>query len=587
MHPPFWSALAISLSLATTAWARPISIAEINYNPLDGSDYEFVELVNSGTANFMLTGCKFTSGIDYVFASGTLAPGARLVLARDLTKFASRYPGVTALGPYKKKLSDTGDTITLTTGAGVELIKMKYDINGSWPSRANGLGSSLEVLDPNGDLSDPLNWRSSTEYNGSPGVGGVGPLNTVVINEVLTHTDPPIEDSIELYNRAATSVDISHWYISNQRSDPAKFHIPAGTVMPPHSFKVFFEQRGVAGAAGFNTSITGNKPDFTFNSAHGDEAVLMSTTGGTHLQYWVDSVSFGSAQHGYSFGRYPDFTGPLVTLDHNTLGTPVDDTYPPAFIVDFRMGIGASNAPPRVGPLVINRVQYHPPVNGDKFVELRNIASTNVPLYDLLHTTNTWSLKNAIDFTFPTGVELAPGAKALIVPIAPALFRTKYNIAGTEKIFGPWTNSLSSSGDTIELFKPDPPQELPHPDAGYVPQILVEKVSYLPTAPWPTGVDGTGAALLRLNPRQYGNDPLNWTVDSVPPIQLSVTRLNVSTLQLNFNAAPGHGYVIEIASDLAAATPWSAWLVLDPTMSGGPIHLPITLTAGPQWIRVR
>ncbi len=587
MHLPFWSALTTALGLATSTMARPISIAEINYNPLDGSDYEFVELVNSSPNPFILTGCKFTTGIDYVFASGSLAPGARVVVARDLTKFASRYPGAPALGPYKKKLSDTGDTITFTSAVGVELIKMKYDTNGAWPSRANGLGSSLEVLDPDGDLNDPLNWRSSTEYHGSPGVAGIGPLNTIVINEVLTHTDPPIEDAIELYNRAATNVDISHWYISNERSKPNKFHIPAGTVMPPHSFKVFYEQRGVNGAPGFNTSITGNYPDFTFNSAHGDEAVVMSTTSGTKLQYWVDAVSLDPAEHGYSFGRYPDFTGPLVTMDHNTFGTPVDVTYPPVFITSFRLGTGASNALPRVGPLVINRIMYHPPLTGDKFIELLNVVTTNVPLYDLLHTTNRWSLKNAVEYTFPPGLTLAPGAKLLVVPIAPEVFRAKYNLPAGAQIVGPWTNTLSSSGDTIELIKPDPPQEPPHPDAGYVPQILVEKVSYLPTAPWPTAADGTGAALTRINPGKYGNDPSNWTVDRVAPVQLNVTRLTSSSLQLSFTAAPGHGYVIESTTDLAAATPWTAWRVLDPTPTGGPINIMIELTSAYQLIRVR
>ena len=585
MRLPLWSAAIALFSWAMAVSARPISIAEINYNPVGGSDYEFIELINSGTDPFVLTGCKFTSGIDYVFGTRTLAPGARVVVVRDLGKFADRYPGVSALGPYSKKLSDTGDTIILTTATGVELLKMKYSNGGSWPSRADGYGSSLEVLDPNGDLNDPLNWRSSTEYHGSPGTAGIGPYRPVVINEVLTHTDPPIEDAIELYNQTGTNVDVGNWYLSNQRLDPAKFHIPAGTIIPPHSFKVFYEQRGVLGAPGFNTSATGNKPDFTFNSAHGDEAVLMSTTGGTRLQYWIDAVTLDPAEHGYSFGRYPDFTGPLVTMEHLTFGSEVDDTFPPPFITAFRLGRGASNAAPRVGPLVINRIMYHPLTNGYEFIELLNIAGTNVPLYDLAHATNTWRLRNAIAYDFPSGVSLAPGAKLLVVPTTPAVFRAKYNLPATAAIFGPWTNALSSSGETIELIKPDPVQEPPHPDAGYVPQILVEKINYGTKAPWPTGADGTGAALLRLDPRRYGNDPANWTVDVASPVRLSLVEVGLDQLQLGFLAAPGQGYVIETTTALAA--PWTAWRVLDPTPGGGPVTVLLNRSGDAQFLRVR
>lgn len=587
-----WVVVASLLSLPLSA-ARVISVSELNYNPVEGSDYEFIELVNLGATTFDLSGASFTNGVSYTFKSGTtLGAGGRIVICNTRSAFTALYgsAGINlASGSYGGKLSDSGDTVTLVDGKGKLLFSFKYDSGGAWPSRANGLGSSLECIDPAGDLNDPLNWRSSTEYNGSPGRVGVGPLNTVVINEVLTHTDPPIEDAIELYNLAATNVDIGNWYISNTRADPKKFHIPAGTVMPPRSFKVFFELAGTGSPNGFNSHGTGSKPEFTFNSAHGDEAVLMSTTGGTNLQYWVNAVSFEAAEHGYSFGRYPDFTGPLVTMARNTLGTPVDDTYPATqqFLDEFRLGTGASNALPRVGPLVFNRIMYHPPTNGDEFIELLNIASTNVPLYDIFHPTNTWCLSNAVDYVFATGVSLAPGAKLLVVPIAPALFRAKYNIPTNEQIFGPWTNSLNNAGDTIELYKPDPVQEPPHPDAGFVPQILVEKVSYLPSAPWPVAADGTGPALLRLNPGLYGNDPANWTVDAVAPPVIVLKQIDGATLQLSFTAEPGRGYVIEAATDLAATNPWQPYLVVDPTPAGSPVSLPVSVAGVRRFIRVR
>jgi hypothetical protein len=67
------------------------------------------------------------------------------------------------------------------------------------------------------------------------------PLTNVVINEVLTHTDPPLEDAVELYNPALTPVDISGWFLSNTPDNLKKFRIPDGTVIPASGYKVFYE----------------------------------------------------------------------------------------------------------------------------------------------------------------------------------------------------------------------------------------------------------------------------------------------------------------------------------------------------------
>ena len=575
-----------------TQAARLVSVSELNYNPTGGSDYEYIELINLGTTPLDFNGYKLTSGVTYTFKGSTVVPaGGRVVLCNTRSAFLARYGAAGILlgsGSYSGKLSDSGDTLTLVDAGGAPLFRFTYDSSGAWPSRANGLGSSLECIDPAGNLDDPANWRSSTEYNGSPGRAGIGPFKTVVINEVLTHTDPPIEDGIELYNLTDAPVNLGGWYISNQRGDPKKFVIPPTTVIAPHSFKVFYELAGTGSPLGFNSHGTGKTPEFTFNSAHGDEAVLVSTDSTGALQYWMDAVSFDSAQHGVSFGRYPDFTGPLTAMDRVTLGSPVDDTYPPEFLTQFRTGGGASNGLPRVGPLVFNRIQYHPLPGQDEFVELINIATTNVPLFDVRFPTNTWRLRNAVDYDFPTGAQLSPGEKCLVTPLLPAAFRTQYSIPPSTQIFGPWTNLLNNAGDTIEIFKPDPPQEPPHPDAGYVPYIRVEKISYLPDAPWPAGVSGTGAALLRINPRRFGNEGANWTTDapSPPPVLTAVLTPNAG-LTLSFTAAPGRGYVIETRSDLGIGGFWTTYRVLDPSGVASRVAVTVPLTGSHLFVRVR
>ena len=43
----------------------------------------------------------------------------------------------------------------------------------------------------------------------TPGASNFQLIMEIIINEILTHTDPPLEDAVELYNPTATNVNIS------------------------------------------------------------------------------------------------------------------------------------------------------------------------------------------------------------------------------------------------------------------------------------------------------------------------------------------------------------------------------------------
>ena len=109
---------------------------------------------------------------------------------------------------------------------------------------ADGEGYSLVPVNPNlnPDPNNPLNWRASAAIGGSPGADDP-PSNipAVWITEVLTHTDLPQVDSIELYNPGTNTADISFWFLTDNLSDPAKFQIPPGTTLAPKSYRVFTE----------------------------------------------------------------------------------------------------------------------------------------------------------------------------------------------------------------------------------------------------------------------------------------------------------------------------------------------------------
>lgn len=591
------AALLLTGSVLTAGAApRSLVVSELMYSPLadpDGAvptaDFEFIELANISAAPFSLTGAYLTNAITFVFPAGTtISAGGYLIVPAKRSAFQARYgTGAVATSGYSGKLSDQGDTVELIGANGAVILRFTYDSSGDWPSRANGLGSSLELVDPQGNLEDPANWRSSTEYQGSPGRAGVGPLKQVAINELLAHTDPPFEDAIELHNVTATAINVSGWYLSNNRANPRKFRIPAGTSIPAHGYKVFYELAGTGSPLGFNPDGTGNSPSFTFNSAHGDEACLVSADASGNLQFWMDAVTFGATANGAALGRYPDGTGKLTAMSRQTFGTDVEAGFPETFLTVFRTGQGASNASPKVGPVVVSRIMYHPPDGQGEFIELQNTANTSVALYDPAYPENTWRLRSAVDFDFPADVVLEPGEKVLVVPTEPAAFRATNLIAASIRVFGPWTNSLNNAGETIQLFQPDPPQLPPHPDAGFVPYVLTEEVSYSPAPPWPTAADGMGPALRRKGPALFGNDPASWEAELPVPLPPVVSASMAGTsLSLGFTAQAGRTYRLQRRPGLTGGS-WDGGQVLVTPANGGPASATVLpAAAGVEFYRV-
>ena len=65
----------------------------------------------------------------------------------------------------------------------------------------------------------------------------------MVINEALTHTDPPQSDTIELYNPTASPAAIGGWFLTDDHDKPTKYRIPANTVIPPGGYVIFDESQ--------------------------------------------------------------------------------------------------------------------------------------------------------------------------------------------------------------------------------------------------------------------------------------------------------------------------------------------------------
>jgi len=237
-------------------------------------------------------------------------------------------------------------------------------------------------------------------------------------------------------------------------------------------------------------------PSFALNS-EGDDAWLFSSDATSTLTGYVQGSDFGATANGVSLGRY---TNSVSKVD-----------YP----AQIQATLGRTNAGPRVGPIVLSEILYHPAAAASNtpasYIELANLAATNTPLYDPAEPTNTWRIRNAVDFDFPTNTIMPPASRLLLVGFDPltntaalASFRALFAVDAGVRFVGPWAGKLGNGDETLELKKPD------SSGTNGVPYVMVEKVHYLDHAPWPAGADGTGLSLQRRWLLSYANEPTNW-----------------------------------------------------------------------------
>jgi hypothetical protein len=518
----------------------PVVISEIMYHPPDeliGTNWvdntwaEFIELHNFSSNAVPLydpayptNTWRLRDAVDFDFPPGTVIPagGYLAVVSFDpgidpfrLADFCSRYhvtPNNALVGPYQGKLANNGDSIELrkpdhpnvTEVPYVLVERLDYLASAAWTKLADGDGLSLHRLAPGGYANNYTNWigAAPTLLKAKP---------SLLINEILPLAIPPLEAGIEIANPTAASMDIGNWWLSNDHLEPKKYRIPTNTFIPAFGFKVFYE-------SDFNPDGSGQSPSFSLNSAHGGEVILASADADGNLTgYWL-AESYGPTEAGVSMGRPVNSDGQdgLVPMSEPTLGT--------------------TNSDPLIGPVVISEIMFHPPDvltysnlvpvwmdnTDDEYIELQNLTTNTVPLYSTATNaprqfTNTWRIRNEVEFDFPLFVSLPPTGRLLIVNFNPTAnpaqqlqFREKFQVPAEVRLFGPLIGALKNRSGTIELYQPGPVQTPPHPDAGYVPYRLVEKVSYEDRAPWPTNTDGTGYSLQRLTAAAYADDPGNW-----------------------------------------------------------------------------
>lgn len=566
-----WSPLVSGVFLVEEpANASNLAISEINYHPRDvtlaefvdaapvtvenAEVFEYLELENTGSSPINLFQLSFADGVDFTADLKILNPGEHALIVRDQEAFTTRYGSSQndkIIGSFTGGLNNDGETLTILDWQGAVISSFTYNDAGSWPSRPDGEGSSLEFADSTGDPNDPNSWQPSVLFDGSPGITGPLSDQRIVINEVSSNS---AADYIELHNTTASPIELGGWLLTDTKSVYRSFTIPETTLAANDYLVISASQfnaptttpitnysgspggpsiivtspghgltsgdiitiSGYGGVGEYNDSFdvlvftpdsfairfsfVDNHPvkggwergrSFGLSANNGDDLWLLEADENGKPIAFVDHVDFAAAAPDTTLGRWPDGmgSGTLITMTTDTGGTP--------------------NSGPLLGPVYLTEVHYTPTGNDShEFVEITNTGSTPVSL-------DQWRLRGGLDFDFTTDHTIAPGQSIVVVsfdPIAQAAlaadFRSTFGITASVLLIGPATDGpLNDDGGTVRLQKAGP-----GPDFA---QITVDEVRYLAEAPWP--VADNGNSLNRTASLAFGNFDQSWGAAAPTP----------------------------------------------------------------------
>ena len=217
----------------------PRTAAELAGIPwVTASEFEYIELLNTGTATLDLAGATLGNAVTFTFPPGTtLAPGATLLVVNDIPAFTARYgTSATIAGEFSGSLSNDSDTIHLFDSTGEVVLEFTYQ--DTWHPFSDGPGRSLVIKNPMSPYSDwekARSWGLSTEPAGTPGVPDTGTATTYAAWRRESFTDAQAADnaiSAPLIDMDSDGLDnlVEYAFTSDPR-DPSGSPVQSGTIL--------------------------------------------------------------------------------------------------------------------------------------------------------------------------------------------------------------------------------------------------------------------------------------------------------------------------------------------------------------------
>jgi hypothetical protein len=285
---------------------KTVIVNEIHYHPVEGSEYEFIEIFNPGPNALNVAGFSICGSIQYQFGDVSVAKGEYVVVAKNASVYSGH--GYKVFQWTGGPLPDTLGAVQLLDNAGNEIDVVNYSNGSFWPAEADGKGPSMELRQMSLENLVSTSWSSSYASGGTPGASRSSALLTgLFINEFMADNDAVIADEhgdhddwIEIYNSNTVSLDLGGLYITDNLKTPDKYMIPtndvAATTVPARGYLLLWAD-GEVNEGICHLSIKLDKA--------GEQIGLSRAVEGGGYVY-VDSLTFGGQQTNQSYGRSKD-----------------------------------------------------------------------------------------------------------------------------------------------------------------------------------------------------------------------------------------------------------------------------------------
>jgi hypothetical protein len=372
-------------------------------------------------------------------------------------------------GPWSGRLANSGGDLALDNEKET-LAECSFQSGFPWPALTGGAGFSLSYRGGDPKLADA--WIASAQIGGTP-----GQKNTLA-NEMQIRISEVLPGNwIELENTGKAEVDVSGWIIKESLADTLFWPIPAGTKVPG-SGRVLVEY-----------------PDL---SNTGETLYLIEMLQGvmTGSSFFIETPAL---EEGVSAGLVGES---LEDLDIMPL---------------FASTPALKNSVPRIGKLVISEIMYHPLDGFAEFLEVTNVTSDSLLLWDPMDFAAKWSV-DGIDVDIPLGATIPANGKAVFVRDEDrdtAVFRQENQIPASVPVYS-YAGKLSNQGETIRLKYPLYAVMNSLGEPSYA-KGWSDVMTYGDQEPWSIAADGTGKSLVRADFAASGSDPKNWTASDPTP----------------------------------------------------------------------
>jgi hypothetical protein len=194
-----------------------IVINEINYKSSDNFDTgDWIELYNPNEIEIDISGWILKDSNDsneYIFPQGTIIEATSfLVIVRNSDDFSNFFPEITSfIGEFDFGLSGS-DAVRLFDNELVIQDEVYYESSDPWPVLSDGVGYTLELIDPSYDNLLPNSW-TNINYHGSPNAVNSATASISEVEDIYSriYPNPFVSDLyilFELKNRDNTTIQL-------------------------------------------------------------------------------------------------------------------------------------------------------------------------------------------------------------------------------------------------------------------------------------------------------------------------------------------------------------------------------------------